>query len=366
MLKPKKYFIIFILVLVIVVFIYLKQVKKLSFDISEKPNVELVDTYNKKNSDFEILATNLEIPWAIDFLPDERLIFTQRPGEISILDNGKIKVVGKAGSSYGEAGLLGIAVDPDFNKNKFVYLYYTNNDGNKISRFILNNDKLTEETVLLDGIRKSSNHDGGRLKFGPDGKLYATTGDALNPQSAQDINSLSGKILRMNKDGSIPEDNPFGNYIYSYGHRNPQGIAWHPKTGELFASEHGNFRNDEINLIVKGKNYGWPEIECDKTSKEVMSSIRCFDEFTLAPSGIAFYRDDLYVVGLRGEQLRKIALDENYNVIKEEIIVDNLGRLREVVVHKGYLYISTSNIGDETQPIEDNDKIVRINLDKIT
>ena len=354
--KLKKYIIIFILVIVVAVFFYLKQASK-------DPNLELVDN---NNSDFEILTTNLEIPWAIDFLPDESLIFTQRPGKVSILSNGEIKVVGKVGISYGESGLLGIAVDPDFNKNKFVYLYYTHSDGNRISRFILKNDKLTDETILLDGIRKSSNHDGGRLKFGPDGKLYATTGDALNPQSAQDINSLSGKILRMNKDGGIPEDNPFGNYVYSYGHRNPQGIAWHPKTGELFASEHGNFRNDEINLIVKGKNYGWPEIECNETSKEVINPIRCFYEFTLAPSGIAFYGNDLYVVGLRGEQLRKIVFDEDYNIIKEEIIVDNLGRLREVVVHKDYFYISTSNIGDETQPIEDNDKIVRINLNKIT
>ncbi|MEK0348149.1 MAG: PQQ-dependent sugar dehydrogenase, partial [Nitrosopumilus sp.] len=158
-------------------------------------------------------------------------------------------------------------------------------NGNRISRFVLN-DVLEEEFILLDNIPNARFHDGGRIKFGPDGKLYVTTGDATNPSSAQDVNSLAGKILRMNKDGSIPKDNPFENYVYSYGHRNPQGLAWHSITGELYSTEHGAARNDEINIIKPGKNYGWPMVECFGEGYE--NPIRCYKDFTLAPSGASF------------------------------------------------------------------------------
>ncbi|MBI2652007.1 PQQ-dependent sugar dehydrogenase, partial [Candidatus Woesearchaeota archaeon] len=249
----------------------------------------------------------------------------------------------------------------DFDKNRFVYVYYTHQNGNRVSRFVLN-EKLEDEFILLDNIPNARFHDGGRIKFGPDENLYITTGDATVPSSAQDINSLAGKILRMNKDGTIPADNPFGNYVYSYGHRNPQGLAWHTVTKELYASEHGPTKNDEINKIAEGKNYGWPN-ECNEISKEYVNPIRCYSEFTLAPSGIAFYKNDLYIAGLRGTHLRKIIFDKDYKtILHEEELFSDLGRIRDVVEHEGYLYIATSNRDGRGIPKLNDDRILRLKI----
>ncbi len=319
------------------------------------------DKVDNESSQFEILASNLDTPWAMDFLPDDKIIFTERGGRVSLIDIGKVELVGNIEvNQESESGLLGVAIDPEFEKNNFVYFYYTHNKGNRISRFYLNNE-LADEFILLDNIPNARFHDGGRIKFGPDGKLYATTGDATEPSSSQDVNSLAGKILRMNKDGSIPEGNPFNNYVYSFGHRNPQGIAWHPKTGELYSSEHGPSRNDEINLIIKGENYGWPT-ECTDKTGDYALPLRCYTEFTLAPSGIAFYENELYVAGLRGTQLRKINFGEDYKINSEEEFLSDLGRIREVVEHDGYLYISTSNRDGRGIPKENDDKIIKIRL----
>jgi len=343
--KKKNLIFIIILVLIVVMFIYINAPIKI----------------NQNGLEIEVLAENLDTPWAIDFLPDGKIIFTERYGRISILDNGKIKAVAELGvSELSESGLLGIAVDPDFSKNKFVYVYYTHENGNRISRFELN-DRLENEFILIDNIPNARFHDGGRLKFGSDGKLYATTGDATIPSSAQDVTSLAGKILRLNKDSTIPKDNPFGNYVFSYGHRNPQGLAWHPATNQLYASEHGQTRNDEINIIVKGENYGWPIEECNALNYQ--KPVRCYSEFTLAPSGIAFYNNNLYVAGLRGTQLRKIVFDKDGKAILNEVeLFKNLGRIREVVEHDGYLYIATSNRDGRGIPKINDDRIIRVKL----
>src|SRR3989338_6844406 len=320
----------------------------------------LLKNNGSNDNDFEILVGNLDTPWSIDFLPDGRMIFTERPGSVSVFDGKETVLVGTIEvSELSESGLLGIAVDLDFENNKFVYLYYTHDKGNRVSRFTLNT-VLEDELILLDNIPNAQFHDGGRIKFGPDGLLYITTGDATVPSSAQNIESLSGKILRMNKDGSILQDNPFGNYVYSYGHRNPQGLAWNDD-GELFSSEHGPTRNDEINLIVKGGNYGWPQ-ECDEDSSQYINPLRCFTEFTLAPAGIAFYDNNLYVAGLRASQLRKISLANN-TVISEEEMINNLGRIRDVVEHNGFLYIATSNRDGRGIPRIKDDLIIRIEIE---
>ncbi|MBI2671283.1 PQQ-dependent sugar dehydrogenase [Candidatus Woesearchaeota archaeon] len=311
----------------------------------------------------EILLDNLDVPWSIDFLPNNDVIFTERNGEINLynFDTNKLTKIGRIEvNQESEAGLLGIAVDPEFNKNNFIYIYYTHKNGNRVSRFVLK-EQIQDEKILLDNIPNARFHDGGRIKFGPDNKLYITTGDATTSPSAQDTGSLAGKILRMNKDGSIPNDNPFNNYVYSYGHRNPQGIAWHPLTNKLYSSEHGQSRNDEINLILKGANYGWPLVECTETTETFKNPIRCYSEFTLAPSGIAFNNNELYVAGLRGTQLRKLIIDAD-KVLSEEILISNLGRIRDVVVHKGYLYIATNNRDGRGSPSPNDDKIVRIKL----
>ncbi len=318
---------------------------------------------NETGYSSEILAQNLEVPWAIDFLPDDRMIFTERGGKVSILEGKNVSTVGQVNvTQNSESGLLGIAVDPNFTQNNHIYIYYTFGNYNRISRFKLVGNQISNETVILDNIPASSIHNGGRLKFGPDGKLYATTGEAGNSQLAQDLGSLGGKILRINSDGSIPGDNPFGSYIFSYGHRDPQGITW-SKNGTLYESEHGQTRNDEVNIIIKGGNYGWPTYEGNETSQGYIKPLRAYTELTLAPSGIAYYQGALYVAGLRGTQLRKITLSaDGGSIMGEKATFTELGRIREVVEHNGYLYITTSNRDGRGVPQNGDDKIIRIKM----
>jgi len=315
------------------------------------------------NPELEILADNLEVPWAIAFFEDGSFLFTERTTGNIYHYNFGVKQIAQINSyPIGEGGLLGIAIDPNFEQNRYVYVYYTYDRGiplNRVSRFSYT-DALTEETMLLDRIPGASYHDGGRLEFGPDNLLYITTGDAGQEMLAQDLNSLAGKILRINTDGSVPADNPFPNsLVYSYGHRNPQGLAWYQ--GMLVAPEHGPKRNDEINIIAPGANYGWPIVQC--TSHQAYTApVRCFADWTFAPGGAAF--DDmgnLYVAGLRGAHLRKFAI-KNGAIISEEVFLDDLGRLREVKFNEGYLYITTSNQDGRGIPRLNDDKIVRIKI----
>ncbi|MBU4536405.1 MAG: PQQ-dependent sugar dehydrogenase [Euryarchaeota archaeon] len=311
----------------------------------------------------QVVVEGLNTPWAIDFLPDGRMIFTQREGKVSIWDGESLQEAGTIDVvAQSESGLLGIAVDPEFNENNYIYLYYTSTIDNRISRFTLNN-QLEDETVILDGIPANPIHDGGRLKFGPDGKLYATTGDAGQTELSQQTDSLAGKILRLNKDGSIPEDNPFGNYVWSYGHRNPQGITWNTENGLMYAAEHGPRQNDEVNLIIRGGNYGWPLEECTTPESQFIQPISCYNNFTLASSGLTFFQGKLYVAGLRGNQLRQIILSvDGRSVLEENALFTNLGRIRDVVVYEDYLYISTSNRDGRGVPKVDYDKIIRIKV----
>jgi len=218
-----------------------------------------------ENYNVEIVAENLEIPWEIAFAPDGRIFFTERVGNLRVIENGQLnpEPVISIDVGAGEGGLLGLALDPSYEQNHFLYLYYTYSEFpftyNKVVRYTEKDNVLGDEIILVDKIPGAVWHDGGRLKFGPDEKLYITTGEAGNADSAQDLNSLGGKILRVNSDGSVPSDNPFpDSIIFSYGHRNPQGIDWDPVTGKLVSSEHGpsgerGFAHDEINVIESGK-----------------------------------------------------------------------------------------------------------------
>lgn len=303
----------------------------------------------------ETLAQGLDTPWAIDFLPDGTLIFTERPGRVNILtDNGVKQIASILVSETAESGLMGIAAHPNFAQNNWIYLYYTAVSGNRVSRWTYKNGILADELILLDNIPNAMYHDGGRIKFGPDGYLYVTTGDATEPSSAQIIQSTAGKILRMTDEGGVPADNPFGNHVYSFGHRNPQGLAW--KDSTLYASEHGPTRNDEVNLIAAGANYGWPS-ECVDTG-DFVQPIRCFTEFTIAPAGIAIHENNLYIAGLRGAQIRKINLETG----AEEEFITGLGRIRDVVIRDGHLYIATSNRDGRGLPGINDDRILRIRL----
>jgi len=311
----------------------------------------------------QVLVEEIDVPWALAFFSHDNFLFTERDtGYVYHYEQGFTNRIGHIQiAQVSESGLLGIAIDPDFGKNNYVYVYYTyaGNEThlNRVSRFTYD-EKLKDEKILVDAIPGAKNHDGGRIEFGNDHKLYIATGDALQPELAQDLNSPAGKILRINKDGSIPEDNPFpGLPVYSYGHRNIQGLAW--LAGRLFATEHGPSMNDEINRILPGRNYGWPIVQC--TAHEGYEApIRCFDDFTLAPGGAAF--DDtsnLYVAGLRGSQVRKFSIRDN-KVVSEEIFLDGLGRIREVKYYQGWLYIATSNRDGRGVPRPGDDKIIRM------
>jgi len=319
--------------------------------------------------DIEIVAENLEIPWEVAFLPNGELLVTERPGRLLKIGKDR-KVYEISGVRHvGEGGLLGLALHPDFENNQFLYLYLTSTKAgqivNRVERYRLENDSLTNREVILEGIAGAPNHDGGRIEFGPDGYLYITTGDAERSSLSQDTSSLNGKILRVDGDGSIPSSNPFGNPVYSYGHRNVQGITWDEK-GRLWATEHGRSGIlsglDELNLIEKGKNYGWPDIQGDETKEGmVLPVIHSGASETWAPAGAEFINGSIFFVGLRGSTLYQ-AIIENENVTTlVKHFEDEYGRLRVVRLGPdGYLYITTSNQDGRGPPRQGDDKIIRI------
>ena len=340
-------------------------------------------TFEEYGIKVETVADNLHIPWEIVFSPDGRIFFTERIGNLRVIENDQLNPEPIASFSVGggEGGLLGIALDPNFKENHYLYLYQTYNElfstFNKVVRYKESDNKLSEEKILVDKIPGASYHDGGRIKFGPDGKLYITTGDAGNYNLAQDLNSNAGKILRINSDGSIPQDNPFENsLVFSYGHRNPQGIDWEPNTGKLFESEHGpsgerGVAHDEINVIEKGKNYGWPDIIGDETKQGMVNPIFHSGDDTWAPSGISFYNNDkipswsgkLFVATLRGNHLKILDVDSNQNKIisQQNIFVNEFGRLRDVVSGPdGYVYLLTSNNDGRGSQSGNDDRILKI------
>jgi glucose/arabinose dehydrogenase len=336
---------------------------------------------NVQGYDIINVVTNLDTPWSLAFSKNGILFFTERPGYVKAFYNNtliNLKVENLNVKEIGEGGLLGIALDPNFPNSPYIYLYYTYEGEklwNRVVRYKFENWTLVDQKILIDKIPAATIHNGGRIKFGPDGKLYITTGDATQRDLAQDINSLAGKILRINPDGSIPEDNPFPNSpIYSYGHRNPQGIDWFDNL--MFSSEHGpsgelGYAHDEINFIIKGANYGWPIVVGISNDKRFKNPILDTGEETWAPSGISFYKGNIYpelknkllVATLRGKHLRIIEIDfKEMKVINHYAILSNLlGRIRDVVEGPdGYIYIATSNKDGRGIPALDDDRIVKL------
>lgn len=310
----------------------------------------------------KVVASGLEVPWSIAFLPDGAPLVTER-------DSARILELKADGQTVerrkladvrptGEGGLLGIAVSPKYANDGYVYAYYTTETDNRITRFRLDN---TPEQVLLLGIPKASNHDGGRLAFGPDGLLYVTTGDAGDKDLAQDGESLAGKILRLNPDGSIPSDNPSSiSPMYSKGHRNVQGLAW-DEQGRLWATEFGQNTTDELNLIEPGKNYGWPDCEgrCDKDG--MTNPAATWPTSDASPSGLAFWNGDLYMAALKGKRLWRIPVNGAGAGKPEALFNDTFGRLRAVVTTPtGALWISTSNRDGRGEPKPNDDQILSI------
>ena len=325
---------------------------------------------NNTRSGIQVLAQNLDVPWAIDISEDGRLFFTERTGRIMAIDkNGSLlsdPVAYINVMQNGESGLLGLALHPNFTENHLLYVYHTySNDSavlNKVLMLTEDDNKIVESKVIIDNIPAADRNDGGRIKFGPDGKLYIATGDARQPELAQDAGSLAGKILRLNSDGSIPKDNPFeGSPVYSYGHRNIQGLAWHPLTEDLYASEHGPEGNDEINLIKPGSNYGWPIEDCNAEKFE--KPILCFNP-AVAPAGMTFavldnlgYQNDILLANLKAQHIRLIDLQSDV----ESNILTGFGRIRDIVeAADGSLYVATSNRDGRAVPSQNDDKILKI------
>jgi glucose/arabinose dehydrogenase len=316
----------------------------------------------------EVIAENLQIPWSINKV-NQSFYLSERTGSIVMIENGKMErqqvSLEKPLAKAAEAGLLGFVLDPKFAENHKAFAYYTYSDNgqDQFNRIVVlrnEGNKWIEEKILLDRIPSAAFHHGGRLEIGPDQKLYAATGDATIPESAQQLASLNGKILRMNLDGSIPADNPFPNsYIYSYGHRNPQGLAW---IGEqLYASEHGQSAHDEVNIIKPGANYGWPVIEGLEEKAGMETPIFQSGNETWAPSGMAAYKDKLYVAALRGNAVREYDLEKN----STRAVITGLGRIRDVFVDGDYLYFVSNNTDGRGTPDENDDKLYQVLLSNL-
>lgn len=296
----------------------------------------------------EVVASGLAAPWALAFLPDGSALVTVRDtGEVLRVRRGgdPVSVGVVPGVAHGgEGGLLGIAVSPSFEEDRAVFVYLTTASDNRVLRMRLEPDALAEESVILDGIPRAGNHNGGRIAFGPDGYLYAATGDAADPRSAQDLDSLAGKILRVTADGAPAPGNPVATSpVWSWGHRNVQGLAW-DGDGRLFASELGQNAWDELNVIEPGANYGWPSVEGEGEDERFVDPVLVWRPSDASPSGIAVAGDTVYVAALRGESLWSVPLTGDGVGEPERLLAGEYGRLRAVEVDgDGNLWILTTN-----------------------
>lgn len=371
--KHLKLLLILIAIFVVLIFAYRKR-ELIFFSVTELlpqdsvalPGAIIGDTGITQ----ETQAENLSIPWEVVFLPSGDLLVTERAGRLVRIgkDGSEQDIEGVA--HVGEGGLLGMALHPDFETNQYLYLYMTTRDGggltNRVVRYRYRDGLLSERTTILQNIPGAQYHDGGRIAFGPDGKLYVTTGDAGDSFSAQDRNSLSGKILRVNDNGTVPSDNPFDNRVWSFGHRNPQGIAW-DSGGRLWSTEHGpsgvSSGYDEINLIERGGNYGWPIVKGDEEEEGMIPPMmHSGPNETWAPGSAEFYNQDLLFTGLRGKALYQFLYDESSGDM--ELVAhyrDEFGRLRTVRGGKdGNLLLLTSNKDGRGTVSKGDDKIIAV------
>lgn len=336
----------------------------------------------------ETVVSGLQVPWDIVFTPDGRMLFTERPGRVRVFENGKLRPEPLAAlpdvEARSESGLMGLTLHPKFAENHLLYLAYAYDSSGSVKvrvvRFRETGTTLADRTLIIEDIPAAQFHAGTRVRFGPDAKLYITTGDAGQRDLAPQMNSLAGKTLRLNDDGTIPADNPFVGQagvrteIWSLGHRNSQGIDWQPGSNLMFQTEHGPSGfdgpggGDEVNIVERGKNYGWPTIHHTATKAGLESPLL---EYTpaVAPGGATFYRGNafpqftgnFFFACLRGEAIIRVVLDGRKVVSQERLLDHKYGRIRDVVEGPdGSIYFSTSNKDGRGTPAADDDRIIRL------
>ena len=340
----------------------------------------------------ETVAAGLEVPWGFAWLPNGDMLITERPGRVRIIEKGKLRAepvfTVPDVEPTGESGLMDITLHPDFVKNSFVYLAYSyNKDGKrvKVVRYVIKGGKFGEPKAIIEDVPGTALHAGMRCRFGPDKKLYVTTGDSTDWTLAQKLDSLAGKTLRLNDDGTIPKDNPFVNTpgarteIWSFGHRNSQGLAWQPGSGLMFQTEHGpstfegkGSGGDEVNIVEAGKNYGWSEIHHTETRAGMVSPLLEYSP-ACAPASAMFYNGSVFQAFkgnfffgcLRSSRIIRVVLDGRRVVSQENLLEGVFGRIREMEQGPdGYIYFSTSNRDGRGSPAKDDDRILRLVLVK--
>lgn len=319
----------------------------------------------------ETVAEGLEVPWEIRFLPEgEGILVPERPGRLVLLAGSQRRTLDVPGVRHvGEGGLMGLALHPRFAENRRLFVCFTAEGAagleNRVERFRFDGDALSERATLLDGIPGAGFHDGCRLEFGPDELLYVTTGDAGDSDRSQDLASLAGKILRITDTGGVPADNPYGTPVYSYGHRNPQGLAWDDR-GRLWATEHGRSGMqsglDELNLIERGLNYGWPVIQGnEERSGMVRPRLHSGPGYTWAPAGAAYVDGRIFFGGLRGEALYEAEIAGDGPPELRVHLHREFGRIRAVRLGPdGMLYFTTSNRDGRGRVRRGDDRLLRV------
>lgn len=310
----------------------------------------------------------LDTVWDIAFAPDQTLYLTERPGRISAWDGANLTVLAElevAEQDGTESGLMGMALDPEFPDQPYMYVCYTYDEGglkNRVERLRLDHQALVADKVLLESMQGGAIHDGCRVRFGPDGYLYITMGETGDTSLAQNLESFNGKVLRIDREGKIPGDNPFpGSPVFTYGHRNPQGLDFHPETGAPYVSEHGPSVNDEINRLEAGKNYGWPELSGTQPVQGYHPALYAWSP-TVGTAGIAFYDPHtLYVATLKKQQLYKLELDDAGKVLRARGVLSGQGRLRAITLGPdNCLYIGTSSRDGRGHPRGADDRVLRV------
>jgi len=335
----------------------------------------------------ETVVSNLQVPWSIVWAPDGRMIFTERPGRVRVYENGKLRpeplFTVPDVEPRGESGLMSIALHPQFASNHLLYLSYAYSaDGQRVRvvRYRETPTGLTDRKVIIENIPAAQFHAGCRLRFGPDGKLYITTGDATERQLAQQLNSRAGKTLRLNDDGTVPSDNPFVGQsnaraeIWTYGNRNGQGIDFQPGTNLLFETEHGPSGfdgpggGDEVNILERGKNYGWPVIHHRAAQAGMESPLLEYTPACAPASGVFYrgsvfssFRNNFFFGCLVGTRIIRVVLDGRRVVSQENLLEKKYGRIRDIAEGPdGFIYFSTSNRDGRGSPASDDDRILRL------